>query len=107
VVFFPRDTGSPQYVDRGNPIYDSLAYVVMWPRGTFGWSRPRKGETGGTTPARYYSYRLMRREGDSMLPFVMGSLLEQFLVDCAVLVESNNLNFLRQNQKALKVGCPV
>jgi hypothetical protein len=49
------------------------------------------------TLREYYAYRLSKRQELSII-HLAGDLFQQFVVDAYVKIESNNLNYIRQNQ---------
>jgi hypothetical protein len=88
---------------------DPMIYPLLFPTGSLGWDRGIPHNTARRTAIRqtvsqleYYSYRLAVREDFSPL-FRAGKLFHQYLVDAYVKVESQRLDFIRQNQATLRV----
>ena len=65
-------------------------------------SRPCAKQRTRISCNQFYSYRLHPRSSDDHI-FRCGKLFQRYVVDAFVKVESNNLDFLRFNQKQLRV----
>jgi hypothetical protein len=96
--------GSLQKIFELHPSYDSLHYVLLFPRGDNGWhpdipllgSRIRER----VTQMQFYSYRLQIRDGNWIQ--YAGRLYQQYIVDQYAKIEQERLNYLRQNQTTLR-----
>ena len=55
------------------------------------------------TLREFYAHRLSLRQNNDNLIFLAGKLFQQYVVDAYVKIESNNLEFIRHNQKQLRV----
>ena len=55
------------------------------------------------TLREFYAHRLSLRHNNQNLIFRAGKLFQQYVVDAYVKIESNNLEFIRRNQKQLRV----
>lgn len=93
---------------------DSMLYPLFFPSGTGGWHVNMKTTDGKkVTMEQYYRYLLARRKeyimvGNTLRSFFSpihygGKLFQQFLVDVYVRVEQDRLDWIRANQKQLKV----
>lgn len=81
-----------------NPNCEPMTYVLFFP---FGESGFRSGND--FTELQFYSHRLTTRK-DVFNPILYGGkLLQQYVVDAYVKVEGHRLNFIRLNQKNLRV----
>jgi hypothetical protein len=91
-----------------SPHLDPMSYVVFYPYGESGWqpnlslfSYSRRFEK--VSLLQYKVAQLSVREG-VFNPILYGrKLFQQWVVDSYLQVEGNNLNFIRQNQKKLRV----
>ncbi|XP_075188624.1 uncharacterized protein LOC142288848 [Anomaloglossus baeobatrachus] len=125
-VVFQNDDGEPPFnrdilvhlhPDKNNPLLpktqrisilhsnlDALLYPLFFPRGDQGWHEnlQQQGTTRRITQLQYYSFQLSVR--NHFNPILNGGkLTQQYLVDAYVKIEANRLNYIRQNQKILKV----
>lgn len=84
---------------------DSVIYPLFFPTGKGGWDLQMRTVNGRkVTMAQYYKNLFSRRNGPSFNPVHCGGkLFQQFLVDAYVKVEQDRLDFIRKNQKKLKV----
>lgn len=92
--------------------YDSLQYPLLFCRGEDGYSinMPYCDPTtklplqrGKITASDFYAYRIMVRKNDFNFLLRSGSLLSQFLVDMFAKIETERLNYIRNNQSKLRV----
>lgn len=86
-----------------------MVYPILFPFGEPGWrtgilhvesKRTEKRQT--ITMLQFYAYRLSIRQGFNSI-FNAGKLFQQYVVDAYVKVEGNNLNYIKRNQKQLRV----
>lgn len=90
--------------------YDAFQYALMFCRGEDGYSIDisqrdpiSKAPLKKTVSASdFYSYRIMERPGQENYILMYRSLLNQFLVDMYAKVETERLNFIRNNQSKLR-----
>lgn len=90
--------------------YDALQYPLIFCRGEDGYHinipqcDPKTNEPLKKTvsAADFYSYRLMERDGIENSLLLFRSLLSQFLVDMYAKIETERLNWIRNNQKKTK-----
>ncbi|XP_073493942.1 uncharacterized protein [Phyllobates terribilis] len=125
-VVFQNDDGEPPFQmdilvhlkpDQNNPFVpktqrisilhsnlDALLYPLFFPSGDQGWHENlhQQGTSRRITQLQYYSFLLSVR--NYFNPILNGGkLTQQYLVDAYVKIEANRLNFIRMNQKQLKV----
>lgn len=123
-VVFVSDNGEPP-VDRDLVIYskakgrtlinslscncDPMVYPLLFPFGEPGWrpgidhvAEKATKKRNKITMLQFYAFQLSVREGFNQI-LMAGKLLQQYCVDAYVKVESNNLNWIRSNQKELRV----
>ena len=93
--------GGLQTISDLNPKGMPLHFTLLFPYGTFGWdpNTPHKKGKGRVTTREFYAYHLNQRDllGDYL--HLAGRLFQEWIW---VVVESQRLNFQRQNQKALR-----
>lgn len=101
--------------------YSPMHYVLLFPDGRDGWHpniplngfgmnfecidpNAVAGKRGSkrVSQAQFYAYLLQERDEFSIL-LRGGRLLQEYLVDAYACVEQNRLNYLRMNQKKLRV----
>ncbi|XP_071714219.1 uncharacterized protein [Rutidosis leptorrhynchoides] len=100
-----------QRISELHPSYLALQYPLLFPYAEDGY-RPdiyHKGveieDARGharLTIREFFAYRLQFRESETSLLLISRTLLQQFLVDAYTMVENTRLNYLRNNQKALR-----
>jgi hypothetical protein len=88
---------------------DPMTYPVFFPHGEYGWHlnmpynpEHARGARQTVTCLQFYAYRLAMRQTFSAI-FYGSKLFQQYVVDSYLKVESNNLNYIRQNQTQLRV----
>lgn len=90
--------------------YDALQYPLLFCRGEDGYSialPQRDPETKlplkkTVSAASFYSYRIMVRQGEVNHMVYFRSLFSQFLVDMYAKIETERLNYIRNNQAQLR-----
>ncbi|XP_024888866.1 uncharacterized protein LOC112465530, partial [Temnothorax curvispinosus] len=90
--------------------YDALQYPLLFCRGEDGYSialSQRDPQTklplkNTVSAASFYSYRIMVREGEVNHLVYFRSLFSQFLVDMYAKIETERLNYIRNNQVQLR-----
>ncbi|GBN67556.1 hypothetical protein AVEN_267496-1 [Araneus ventricosus] len=92
-----------------NQCNDPMVYPLLFPRGEQGWSNEmehveerRSAKRNRVTQLQFYAYRLSVRSGFSLL-HSSGKLFQQYVVDAYVKTEGSRLNYIRLNQKDLRV----
>ena len=56
-----------------------------------------------TTLKEFYSYKLHFKHNNLNLPFLSGKLFQEYVVSAYMKVEANDLNWIKMNQKRLRV----
>ncbi|XP_072087869.1 uncharacterized protein [Arachis hypogaea] len=83
--------------------YDPLQYPLLFPFGTHGWDINTRTQRGNKVSCRtYYSYMLQIRPNDHSTVLQAGRLLQQYVVDNYVKMETGKLRWVRQRQKELR-----
>ncbi|XP_057718201.1 uncharacterized protein LOC130932800 [Arachis stenosperma] len=83
--------------------YDPLQYPLLFPFGTHGWDINTRTQRGNKVSCRtYYSYMLQIRPNDHSTVLQEGRLLQQYVVDNYVKMETGKLRWVRQRQKELR-----
>ena len=104
IVLHYRD-GSLQRISELHRGYDPLQYPLLFSYGTDGWHINLKLANGRKLTAMvYYRYHIMVRQ---QVPVLLKAkrLFQQFLVDAYCKIETERLQFLRREQKALRADC--
>lgn len=82
---------------------DSMLYPLFFPTGKGGWQVNMQTLDGKkVTMEQYFRHLFSRREAFNPIHYG-GKLFQQFLVDAYVRVEQDRLDWIRANQKQLKV----
>ncbi|XP_030850990.1 uncharacterized protein LOC754317 [Strongylocentrotus purpuratus] len=89
---------------------DPMTYPLLFPRGDLGWMpnmlhRPEKRTKKriNVTFLQFYSFRLAVRQSFSAI-HRGGKLFQQYIVDAYVKTEANRLQYVKNNQKQLRVA---
>nr|KYP37244.1 putative ATP-dependent helicase YHR031C family [Cajanus cajan] len=83
--------------------YDPLQYPLLLPFGTYGWDFNIKDDKGQNISCReYYSYILQIRPNDQSTLLKSGRLLQQYVVDNYVKIESGRLRWIRNHQNNIR-----
>ena len=108
ITIYPRDRPCCR-ISHMSANCDPMVYPLLFPRGDLGWHPDMQHTEERCTPKQkrvtllqFYSYRLAIREEFSAI-HRGGKLFQQYLVDAYVKTESNNLQYIRMNQKKLRV----
>jgi hypothetical protein len=85
---------------------DPMVYPILFPHSELGWDGEMKSSLESMrnriTMLQHYSYRLaIRKEFNPILN--AAKLTQQYIVDAYVKIEGNRLNYIRLNQKSLRV----
>ncbi|XP_073138140.1 uncharacterized protein [Henckelia pumila] len=83
--------------------YDPLQYPLLLPYGTYGWDTNSRNNDGSrVTCLNYYAYMLQIRENSSSLLLRGGRLLQQYVVENYVKIETHRLRWIRTNQSNIR-----
>ncbi|KAH7853445.1 hypothetical protein Vadar_002482 [Vaccinium darrowii] len=83
--------------------YDPMQYPLLLPHGTYGWDLNSRNDIGTKLTCRdFYAYRLQIRPNDQSLLLRGGRLLQQYVVDNYVKIESQKLRWMRSHQKEIR-----
>ncbi|XP_028060082.1 uncharacterized protein LOC114263697 [Camellia sinensis] len=83
--------------------YDPLQYPLLLPYSSYGWDvNTRNNDSRKVTCCDFYSYMLQIRPGDQSLFLRGGRLLQQYVVDNYVKIESNKLRWIRTHQNHIR-----
>ncbi|XP_073296895.1 uncharacterized protein [Primulina huaijiensis] len=83
--------------------YDPLQYPLLMPYGTYGWDINCRNINGTRlTCLNYYAYMLQIRENSPSLLLRGGRLLQQYVVDNYVKIETQRLRWIRSNQRDIR-----
>eukprot|EP00116_Pleurobrachia_bachei_P000686 sb/3460948/ len=103
VILHLRDGGIKR-INQLNRSYDPMHYVLIYPRGTAGYSLSlRKRNNEKLTELEFYKYRLQIRQHDHWTsPLEFRRLGQQYAVDAWCRIESSRLSWIRHNQTTIK-----
>jgi hypothetical protein len=107
-IVLRQNDGGLRRINELNGAYDPLHYVLLHPTGDFGFQLGIPFAEGamtkrtGISPADFYSFRLMHREGEMNLILNSGRLLQQYLVDQYAKIESQRLWYIRCHQDEIR-----
>ncbi|KAL6140766.1 hypothetical protein ACLB2K_059060 [Fragaria x ananassa] len=83
--------------------YDPLQYPLLLPYGTYGWDLNSRSNNGRKMTCRdYYAYILQIRPHHESILLRGGRLLQQYVVDNYVKIETQKLRWVRSNQDNLR-----
>ncbi|KAK8918884.1 hypothetical protein KSP39_PZI021564 [Platanthera zijinensis] len=83
--------------------YDPLQYPLFLPYGTYGWLAEYKGlNNQHVSCCDYYSYILQDRQPALSLPLHGCRLLQQYVVDNYIKIETQKLRWITNNQKTIR-----
>ncbi|XP_058775597.1 uncharacterized protein LOC131649864 [Vicia villosa] len=112
-ILIQRRNGCLQRIDEFHPAYLAYQYPLIFPYGEDGYRKNimhrYRHETEVTRRNRqsikdWFSYRLQQRRKEAKTLLYSRRLFQQFLVDGYAMMESERLNWLRDNQSKLRVG---
>ncbi|XP_028110293.1 uncharacterized protein LOC114308820 [Camellia sinensis] len=93
----------PQYNLPTAPEVVAVLYPLLLPCGSYGWDANSRSNDGRKiTCCDFYSYMLQIRPGDQSLFVRGGRLLQQYVVDNYVKIESNKLRWIRTHQNHIR-----
>ncbi|KAL6205141.1 hypothetical protein ACLB2K_022405 [Fragaria x ananassa] len=83
--------------------YDPLQYPLLLAYGTYGWDiNSRSNNNREMTCRAYYAYVLQIRPHEDSILLRGGRLLQQYVVDNYVKIETQKLRYIRNNQADLR-----
>ncbi|XP_074306204.1 uncharacterized protein LOC141641444 [Silene latifolia] len=103
-----------QRINELHPSYMALQYPLLFPCGEDSYyigikyyydltsSNKKKRKRECVTMREYYAYRLQQRLSDGYALLRGGKLLQQFIVDCCCVIESERLWYIRRNQSTIR-----
>ncbi|KAI5392416.1 hypothetical protein KIW84_076993 [Lathyrus oleraceus] len=95
--------GNLKKVQETKGYYDPLQYPVLFPFGTHGWDINTTNCNGRRVSCRaYYSYMLQIRPNDQSMLLNAGRLLQQYVVDNYVKIESGRLRWIKEHQSDIR-----
>ncbi|KAI5447791.1 hypothetical protein KIW84_015297 [Lathyrus oleraceus] len=98
-----RYDGNLKKVQEIKGYYDHLQYPVLFPFGTHGWDINTTNCNGRRVSYRtYYSYMLQIRPNDQSMLLNVGRLLQQYVVDNYVKIESGRLRCIKEHQSDIR-----
>lgn len=99
-----NEDSHPKRINEFHASYDPLSYVLIFPKGDFGWSSGLKSSSAANvTIMDFYKNQLHVRPANSEL-FKYGRLFHQYIVDMYAKMESFRLLFIRKNQEKLRAA---
>ncbi|KAI5446739.1 hypothetical protein KIW84_014545 [Lathyrus oleraceus] len=99
-----RHDGNLKKVQETKGYYDPLQYLILFPFGTHGWDVNTTNCNGRRVSCRaYYSYMLQIRPNDQPMLLNEGRLLQQYIVDNYVKIESGRLRWIKEHQSDMHV----
>ncbi|CAG8784782.1 10372_t:CDS:1, partial [Dentiscutata erythropus] len=92
-----------QYISEMNRSYNLIQYPLFFPRGDYRWNLEilQNASLKKVTTRQYYTYKLHIHENSLTLIHHGRRLLQQYIVDNYVKIESERLNYLQLNQDKL------
>lgn len=110
-IVLKRCDGKLQRISILHRAYDTLQYPLMFPYGEDGYSidikqvNPQSGEAVQKTvsASQFYAFKIMERNEHINYLLRFRNLFNQFLVDMYAKIEGERLQFIRTNQKKLRV----
>ncbi|KAI5444691.1 hypothetical protein KIW84_013099 [Lathyrus oleraceus] len=83
--------------------YDPLQYHILLSFGAYGWDIETKTNVRKNVTCReYHSYVLQIRRNDQSILLKSGQLLQQYVVDNYVKIETGRLRWIRRNQNNIR-----
>lgn len=108
VVVHPKDE-PPRTISSMSANIDPMVYPIFFPSGELGWQyemqhnpQNRSAKRTKLTCLQFYAHRFSLRRAFSPI-FYGGKLLQQYLVDAYIRVESGRLYFIQQQQSLFRV----
>ena len=84
---------------------DPMTYVLLYPDGKPGWNRYRINSTNNKriSMLQHKISQLAIQKNIFNVHLHARKLLQQWIVDSYLQIEANNVNFIKQNQKKLRI----
>ncbi|XP_042939420.1 uncharacterized protein LOC122274451 [Carya illinoinensis] len=103
-IFVYNHVGGSHIVQYYYGCYDPLQYPLLFPFGDIGWHQVfrRKRKDSFVSCREYYCYKLQIRENINSILLVSGRLLQQFVVDMYIKIETSRLDYFRSNQQHIR-----
>ncbi|KAI5432851.1 hypothetical protein KIW84_020236 [Lathyrus oleraceus] len=103
-INFIRHDGNLKKVQEIKGYYDPLQYPILCPFRTHGWDVNTKICNGQRVSCRtYYSYMIQIRPNDQSMFLNADRLLQQYVVDNYVKIESGRLRWIKEHQSDIHV----
>lgn len=107
---YPSNSRTLKRINSLSKHLDPMVFPLFFPNGEFGWTTDMHHSSEHSTAVRnkittlqFYSYKIAVRRNVFNPLHYGGKLFQQYLVFAYARVEANRLNFIRHNQKALRV----
>ncbi|KAI5390770.1 hypothetical protein KIW84_075891 [Lathyrus oleraceus] len=98
-----RCDGNLKKVQETKRYYDPLQYPILFPFGTHGWDINTTNCNGQRVSCRaYYSYMLQILPNDQSMLLHADRLLQQYVVDNYVKIESGRLRWIKEHQSDIR-----
>ncbi|XP_074267178.1 uncharacterized protein LOC141590483 [Silene latifolia] len=114
-IILETQNGTLKRISELHPSYLALQYPLLFPFGEDGFRLgidhrlTNKASTSKTTSKRnkltmreLFAYRIQDRSGERTTFLIAGKVYQQFLVDGYMMVESQQLSYIRNNQQSLR-----
>ncbi|XP_035835779.1 uncharacterized protein LOC110888292 [Helianthus annuus] len=110
-IVVETQTGDLKRISELHPSYLALQYPILFPHGDDGYrvDIPHRGVVDVTNKKRpnctmreFFAYRVQDRINQFSLILNSRRLFQQFLVDAYTMIETERLNYIRQQQKNLR-----
>ncbi|KAH1053373.1 hypothetical protein AAZX31_08G266500 [Glycine max] len=111
-IIVETQNGELQRIHELHPSYLPLQYLLLFPYGEDGYrvdirhrstSSNKKRKQNRLTMRKWFAYRLQSRSNEAMTLLHSRKLFQQFIVEGYIMVESERLSYIRNNQKKLRV----
>ncbi|XP_020252361.1 uncharacterized protein LOC109829733 [Asparagus officinalis] len=95
-IVIHEHSGQRHYVKHYYGCYDPLQYPLLFPKGV---TMPKQSHV---SCREYYSYKLQIRESEPSVFLLVGRLLQQFVVDMYIKLETTRLDYFRNKQSEIR-----
>ncbi|KAI3960019.1 hypothetical protein MKW98_016743, partial [Papaver atlanticum] len=96
--------GKLLFIQETTGYYDPLQYPLLLPYGSYGWDQNSMDDNDRRfTCLEYYSYMLQIRSSETSFFLRGGRLLQQYVVDNWVKIDSSRLRWLWDHQEEIRV----
>jgi Helitron helicase-like domain at N-terminus len=105
---YPNNPNQTTILNKNSRHVDPMTFPLLFPTGEFGWTINMKqanptARHQNITPIQFYAYKRAIRPNDFNAMFYSNKLFQQYAVHTFIIAESNRLDWLRNNQRALRV----